>query len=132
RLRAEVSEVLGGRPATHNDLAGLPYSEQVVKEVLRVAPPAGIVTRAVVDADEIGGWSIRAGSQLFISAWVLHRDPRWFDEPLSFKPERWTADFERELPACAYLPFGRGPRSCVAGGMSTVILRLMLVTLTQK
>jgi cytochrome P450 len=131
-LRREVSEVLGPRPATHHDLAKLPYSEQVVKEVLRVAPPAGVVARRVVAADQIGGWDIRAGSQLFASAWALHRDPRWFDEPHRFKPDRWTADFEYTLPACAYLPFGRGPRSCIAGGLSMMILRLVLVTLMQK
>jgi cytochrome P450 len=132
RLRGEVVGVLQGRPATHQDLANLPYAEQVVKETLRVAPPAGVVARDVVAGDQIGGFEIRPGSQLFASAWVIHRDPRWFDEPLRFMPERWTADFERTLPACAYLPFGRGPRACIAGGMSMLILQLVLVTLTQQ
>jgi cytochrome P450 len=132
RLRREVNEVLGARQATGHDLASLPYCEQVVKETLRVAPPAGVVSRRVVADDRIAGWDIRAGSQLFASAWALHRDPRWFEDPHRFDPDRWTADFEQSLPACAYLPFGRGPRSCIAGGLSMMILRLVLVTLMQK
>jgi cytochrome P450 len=131
-LHGEATRALGGRPATHEDLVDLPYSEQVVKESLRTAPPAGVLMRIVAAEDEIGGWRIRGGSRLFISPWVTHRDPRWFDEPLRFKPERWTPDFERTLPPCAYLAFGRGSRMCIAGAMSTVILRLMLVTIIQR
>jgi cytochrome P450 len=131
-LHGEATRALGGRAATSEDLADLPYSEQVVKESLRVAPPAGALMRIVAAEDEIGGWRIRRGSRLFVSPWVTHRDPRWFDEPLRFKPERWTPDFERTLPPCAYLAFGRGARMCIAGAMSTVILRLMLVTIMQR
>jgi cytochrome P450 len=131
-LRDEISRVLQGRAATYQDLANLPYSEQVVKESLRLAPPAGVTTRLVRAEDEIGGWRVRGGSRVFSSAWVTQRDPRWFDEPLRFKPERWTAEFERTLPSGAYFPFGLGPRACIAGGLSTGILRLVLVTLTQQ
>jgi cytochrome P450 len=131
-LHSEATRSLEGRPAGYEDLANLPYSEQVVMESLRTAPPAGALMRIVDAADEIGGWKIRRGSRVFISPWVTHRDPRWFDEPLRFKPERWTADFERTLPPCAYLPFGRGSRICIAGAMSMVILRLMLVTIIQR
>jgi len=130
-LHGEATRALAGRPASYEDLANLPYSEQVVKESLRAAPPAGALMRIVAAEDEIGGWRIRRGSRLFISPWVTHRDPRWFDEPLRFKPERWTPDFERTLPPCAYLAFGRGSRMCIAGAMSMVILRLALVSIIQ-
>jgi cytochrome P450 len=62
----------------------------------------------------------------------MHRDSRYFADPLSFRPERWTPDFERKLPLCAYLPFGRGARSCVAGALSTLILQCMLASIIQR
>ena len=131
-LQKESAQVLDGRLATYEDLANLPYSELVVKESMRVAPPAGSVVRIAVGADEIGGCSIPAGSRVLFSSWVMHRDPRWFDEPLRFKPERWTPAFERGLPICAYLPFGRGPRTCIGAALAMVSLRLMIVTITQR
>lgn len=91
-----------------------------------------MLARSVASEIEIGGWKLAPGSRVFISPWVTHRDPRWFDEPLRFKPERWTPAFESTLPACVYFPFGRGQRSCIASAMSMVMLRLMLVTITQR
>ena len=131
-LHDEAAKVLEGRPVRYIDLASLPYSEKVVKEALRLVPPSGAMVRLAAGEDEIGGWRIRPGSRLLISSWVMHRDARWFDEPYSFKPERWTEEFECSLPACAYLPFGRGPRTCLGATMATLILRLMLVTIAQR
>jgi cytochrome P450 len=131
-LAEEVTRVLGDRPAQPEDLAELPYSEKIVKESLRCAPPAGALARLVAAEDTVGGWKIAAKSQVFVSSWVMHRDARYYSDPLLFKPERWTPQFERELPLCAYFPFGRGARSCVAGAMSSVMLRLMLVTIVRQ
>jgi cytochrome P450 len=131
-LHRETTEVLGRGPATYGHLDNLSFSEQVVKEALRIAPPAGAMMRSVAAEDEIGGCRIRPGSRLMISPWVTHRDARWFEQPLRFDPGRWTADFENSLPSCAYFPFGRGPRACMAGAMSLVILQLMLVTILQQ
>jgi len=131
-LHSEATEVLGGRPVRYEDLVNLPYAEQVVKESLRLVPPSGAMVRLAAGEDEIGGWRIRPGSRILMSSWVMHRDPRWFEDPYDFKPERWTTAFERSLPTCAYLPFGRGPRTCVGAPMATLILRLMLVTIAQR
>lgn len=131
-LHDEAAKVLKGRPVRYDDLVSLPYSEQVVKEALRLVPPSGAMVRLAADEDEIGGWRIRPGSRLLMSSWVMHRDARWFDEPYSFKPERWTEEFEHSLPTCAYMPFGRGPRTCLGATMATLILRLMLVTIAQR
>lgn len=131
-LSNEVDRVLGARAAQAEDLARLSYAEQVVKESLRCAPPAGALARLVAADDTVGGWTIPTNSRVFVSSWVMHRDARYYEDPLRFKPERWTPEFERGLPLCAYFPFGRGARSCVAGAMSVVVLKLMLVTIVQQ
>lgn len=130
-LSEELVRVLGERPPTAADLDELPWTERVIKETLRLAPPAGVLNRKVVEDDTLDGWLIPKGAMVFVSQWVVHRDPRFFAEPEAFKPERWTEDFERELPEFAYFPFGGGPRTCLAGAYSMLELRLLLASVMQ-
>lgn len=128
-VAAELASVIGNRDATMHDLPRLEYLGKVIKEALRLCPPAGMMFRRAVADDVIGGWPIPAGARMFVSSWVVQRDPRFFDEPLEFKPERWTPEFERALPMCAYFPFGRGPRACIGGAMGELILQSMVATI---
>ena len=106
KLAAELRDVLGGRAPTVSDLAQLTFTQQVVTEALRIYPPAwGFGREALADC-EIGGYFIPAGTTIIISPWVLHRDPRYFEHPTEFRPERWSGDFARQLPRFAYIPFG--------------------------
>ncbi len=132
QLAQEITRVLDGRSIQVDDIAGLSYAEQVVKESLRCAPPAGALARLVAKDDTVGGYTIPAKSQVFVSSWLMHRDPRFYKDPLQFRPERWTPQLERELPLCAYFPFGRGARSCLAGALSSTVLKIMLVTIMQR
>jgi cytochrome P450 len=129
---AEIASVIGDRNATMHDLPRLEFLGKVIKEALRLCPPAGMMFRRAVADDNIGGWPIPAGARMFVSSWVVQRDPRFFDEPLEFKPERWTPQFERSLPMCAYFPFGRGPRACIGGAMGELILQLMVATICAR
>ncbi len=132
RLQAEEGRaVVGSRAPAAEDLARLLYTEQVVKESLRLCPPAGVIGRRAGADDSLGGWTVTAGSRVFMSAWVVPRDPRFYEDPASFKPERWTPEFERALPACAYFPFGRGPRGCIGAGLAELIVQLVLTVVVQ-
>lgn len=131
-LSEELARVLADRPPTAADLDELPMTERIIKETLRLAPPAGVLNREVVEDDFIDGWLIPKGAMAFVSQWVVHRDPRFFTDPESFKPERWSGDFERQLPEFAYFPFGGGPRSCIAGAYSMLELRLLLASVMQR
>ena len=89
KLAAELRDVLGGRAPAASDLPRLRYAEQVVTEAMRLYPPAwGFGREALVDC-EIDGYAIPAGTTVIISPWVLHRDPRYFEGPMEFRPERW-------------------------------------------
>ncbi|MEO8033297.1 MAG: cytochrome P450 [Acidobacteriota bacterium] len=131
-LAAELQLVIGNRDPVMHDLHELHYLGMVMKEALRLCPPAGMMFRRAVAEDVIGGWTIPAGARMFVSSWVVQRDGRFFDEPLEFRPERWTPEFERALPACAYFPFGRGPRACIGGAMGELILQMMIATICRR
>ncbi len=131
RLGAELDEVLGGRPPSAADVPRLRYTDWVIRESMRLYPPAWAIGREATEDFEIGGYPTRKGTQLLVSQWVLHRDPRWFDDPDSFRPERWDNDLARRLPKGAYLPFGDGPRVCIGNHFAMMEAVLLLATLAQ-
>jgi cytochrome P450 len=132
RLAAELHEVLGGRAPTVADVPRLRYAEWVVKESMRLYPPAWSIGREAITECEIGGYHVPRGTQLWLVQWVVHRDPRWFDEPKSFRPERWDNDLARRLPRCAYFPFGDGPRICIGASFAMMEAVLILAAVIQR
>ena len=131
-FHAELDEVIGDRDPGFDDIPRLKYTEKIAKEVMRLYPPAyGLGREAVADC-EIGGYRVPAGTQVFVFQWVTQRDPRFFDDPLAFKPDRWTAEFEEQLPKYAYFPFGGGPRACVGASFAMMEMILVLATIGQR
>ena len=113
RMYDEIESVLQGRLPTLADIKRLPYTEKVFKEALRLYPPAWAVARRAIEDYTVGGYFVPAGADIFMSQYVVHRDPRIFKEPLKFDPDRWTPEFEATLSKFAYFPFGGGPRLCI-------------------
>ena len=132
KFHAELDEMLGNRDATFADLSRLNYTEQIVKESMRLYPPAYGLGREAVTGCEIGGYYVPPGAQVFMFQWATHRDARFFDEPLRFKPERWTAEFESQLPKYAYFPFGAGPRVCIGASFAMMEMILVLATIGRR
>lgn len=133
RLHAEVDGVLGGRLPGLADLPHLPYSLRVIKESMRLYPPAWVLNaREPRQPAELGGYTIPAGTQLFISPYVLHRQARFFAEPDEFQPERWTDAFEAALPRYAYMPFGGGPRICIGNSFAMMEAQLILTAMAAR
>ena len=132
RLAAELRDVLGDRPPTAADVPNLRYTEWVVRESMRLYPPAwGIAREALADC-EIGGYHVPKGTQLFMIQWLVHRDGRWFDDPEAFRPERWDNDLIKRLPRCAYFPFGDGPRICIGNHFAMMEAVLILATIARR
>jgi cytochrome P450 len=132
RLAAELDAVLQGRPPAAGDVPRLRYTEWVVKEAMRLYPPAPGIGREAVQDCEIAGYHVPRGTQLALVQWIVHRDPRWFDEPEVFQPERWDNDLARRLPRCAYFPFGDGPRVCIGNQFAMLEAVLVLAAIAQR
>ncbi len=132
KLEAEVDRVLEGRAPTADDVGQLTYCNAVIKESLRYYPVAWITRRVPLEDVEIGGYHIDKGTFVFLSPWVLHHDPRWFDQPERFMPERWLKDKAEQPMREAYIPFGGGPRVCIGNGFAMMESVLILAALVQQ
>lgn len=111
RLAAEAVEVLGQRDPEFADYAELKYAKAVFNEAMRLYPPAWVLTRNAVAADEIDGVEIAPGSLIVISPWVVHRDKTAWPDPTKFDPDRFLT--EDRIPSGAFIPFGLGNRMCI-------------------
>jgi cytochrome P450 len=132
-VRQEVHGVLGSRNATFEDIAQMKFLDRVVKETLRLRPPAiGAFMRQALEDVEIGGWRLHKGDLAGTYSWVVHRDPRWYLEPERFDPDRFLPDRFAQLPAGAYFPFGAGPRMCVGMAMATLEIQAVVAALVQR
>jgi cytochrome P450 len=132
RLAAEVDAVLGGRRPTMADLPRLARAEQAIKEAMRLYPPVYAVGREAVHDSEVGGIPVAKGTTVFMSQWVIHRDPRFYPEPHAFRPERWASEEARALPKFAYFPFGGGPRLCIGNTFAMMEAVLILAVLAGR
>jgi cytochrome P450 len=131
KLHAELEAVLAGRAPSLDDLANLRYTGHVITESMRLYPPAWGMARLAIEDAEIGGYPIPKGCGVSLSQWVVHRDPRWFDAPQEFRPERWEGDLLKRLPRFAYFPFGGGPRQCIGNNFAVMEATLLLATIAQ-
>ncbi len=131
KLREEVDQVLGGRRATLADLPNLRYTEMVVKEGMRLFPPAWGTSRELSEDVTVGGYTLPKGSPIILSFYAMHRDPRWWNEPEAFIPERFAPENEKSIPKYAYLPFGAGPRVCIGNSFAMMEAKLALATMAQ-
>ena len=132
KLSAEVDSVLNNRLPTIDDIPSLPYTEMVLKETLRLYPPAWILGRELVQDCNIGGYNFSRGTVIYLSQWAVHRSARFYNDPEQFNPDRWSNNLEQRLPRCAYFPFGAGARVCIGKAFSMMEATLILAMVVQK
>ncbi len=132
RLSAEVDAALGGRLAGVADVPRLPFTEMVIKETLRLYPPAWLLGREARADVSLGGTSVRAGTAVLIAPWVLHREASRFPDPTAFRPERWADGSTSDVGRFGYFPFGGGPRICIGASLAMLECILALATLAQR
>jgi cytochrome P450 len=132
RAQAEVDTLLAGRAPRAEDAAALPWLTATLKEAMRLYPPvAAVMTRRTTADITLGGHAVAKGSLLRITPWVIHRDPRWFDAPDQFRPERFLPDAPPP-PRGAWMPFGTGPRVCLGQHFAMLEMSLVSALLLQR
>ena len=132
RFHQELDAVLGGRPPTLDDLPNLPFTDRILTESLRLYPSIWFWSRMAFQPFALGGYDIPAGAVLAAPQLIVQRDARWFDDPLAFRPDRWTPEFRQQLPRYAYYPFGGGPRQCIGEGFAWMEAKLILAAIGQR
>ena len=110
----------------------MPFALQVLKESMRLYPPAFLLGRQAIRDTSIGGFAIRKDEIVFVSPWLIHRDPRNFEDPLRFDPDRFLPDREARLQRFAYfLPFGGGKRICIGNQFALMEGQIILSTIAR-
>ena len=132
RLYQELNSVLEGRAAAMEDIPKLKYTLQVIEESMRLFPPAWIIERHALDEDQVGGFRIKKGDEIMMSPYVMHRDPKFWKDPDTFNPDRFSEEQSKGRDRYAYYPFGGGPRFCIGSNFALLEMQLMLAILCQR
>jgi cytochrome P450 len=131
RVREEL-DASPQAPASLDDLSRWPRLRCVLQETLRLYPTAPVIARLAVADDRIAGEQIRAGEQVTVSPWVIHRHRRLWEEPTAFRPERFEGKPQAHLTGGAYLPFSLGPRICIGATFAMAEATVLLVALLSR
>ena len=132
RLEAEADEVLGGRPIAPFDHKRLPYAAAVVKETLRLSPPAFVIDKRATEDCVLGGYLIPKGTRVYPSSGMAHRKEEHFERPFEFLPERWLHPSAADLPGHAYFPYGHGFRVCLGVEHANRVMAYVLTSVAQR
>ncbi len=132
RLHAELDAVLGDRDPEPADVPHLKFARDVIAETLRLRPPAWILGRRVIRPFRLGAWELPPGSVMIASQLVTHRNPRYWQQPDDFRPERWSNGETAALPKGAYYPFGGGNRICIGESFAWTEAVLLLATIARR
>ncbi len=132
KFHEELHSVLAGRAPNVEDISRLIYTANILTESMRLYPPAWGMARLVKEPVEVAGYKLVPGNGVACAQWVVHRDPRWFDEPERFLPERWEGDLAKRIPRFAYFPFGGGPWQFIVNWFALMEATLILATIAQK
>jgi cytochrome P450 len=132
RLHAELDAMLQHRPPTAADVSRLTFTSHVIAETLRLYPTAWAIGRETLRDTQIGGQPVPKGTTVLIVPWTIQRDPRFYDAPDEFRPERWADGLAERLPRYAYLPFGGGQRVCIGSSFARLEATLVLASVAQR
>ncbi|KAG1926380.1 steroid 17-alpha-hydroxylase/17,20 lyase-like [Pimephales promelas] len=134
RVHAELDECVGpDRPPSLSDRSSLPFLDAVVCEVMRIRPVSPILIPHVAMQDtSLGGHTVPKGTRVLVNMWAIHHDPKHWDEPDTFRPERFLDSSGKRTTPASFLPFGAGPRVCVGESLARIELFLFISRLLQR
>ena len=132
QVKQEVERVLGSTPPTIDNISQLSYLGQVIDETLRMYPPIHLGSRHITEDLEFDGFVLPAGIRLMYSIYLTHHDPKYWDSPDTFDPERFSSEKKRKFAPYSYLPFGGGARNCIGTGFALVEAKVILARIIQR
>jgi len=132
KLQDEVDNGVAGDIPTFDEVGKMPFSRQVIEEALRLYPPVWLYSRTAIADDNICGYDIPAGTNIFFAPYYLHRHPDFWDEPEAFKPDRFAPEEVKKRHKFAFIPFSAGPRRCIGDYFSIVEMQIHLGTMAKK
>lgn len=132
RVREEISNVLGDRLPTSDDIPHLVATRMAIEESMRLCPPVWALAREAAQEDEIGGYHIPARSTVIVSPYVTHRHPEFWEQPEVFDPERFTPERVAQRPKGAYFPFLGGPHQCIGNEFAMLEMCLVVASVLQR
>lgn len=132
KLHDEVDNNIAGDIPTFEEVGNIPFSRQVIEEALRLYPPVWLYSRTAIADDNVCGYDIAAGTNIFFAPYYLHRHPDYWDDPEAFKPDRFLPDAVKKRHKFAFIPFSAGPRRCIGDYFSIVEMQIHLGTMAQK
>jgi cytochrome P450 len=131
-VEEELATVLGGRPPQMEDLPQLPLLKAVILETFRLYPPIWSLARSSLKEDVIQDFAVPQKSLIILHIYALHRNPKYWDRPNEFNPYRFMGEAFKQIPTFAYLPFGFGPRICIANNLGVIESMFVAATLLQQ
>jgi len=128
KVRAEVAEIAGAEPITSDNVDALIVTERVIKEAMRLYPPAPVIARRPTEAVEIAGETFPPGTEVILPIYVIHRHNKLWPDPHRFDPDRFLPDREKQIWRTQYMPFGAGARICLGMSFAMVEAKVLLAT----
>jgi len=133
---AELHAEIDGAP--FNDILGfdnlqrLVFTKQIIDETLRLYPPVWLFSRKALAEDDIGGYYVAPGTDIFMAPYFVHRHPQFWDEPEVFRPERFAPDAGRQRHKYVYFPFSMGQRRCIGEFFAVVEMQIHLSAVAKR
>jgi cytochrome P450 len=131
-MQTEADSVTADRSLGLDAAERLSFTHQVLQESLRLYPPGWLLTRRSIDADELGGFVVPPRTDVFISPYLLHRHPDFWDDPESFRPQRFAAIDAGGRHRFAYIPFAVGPRHCIGENLAMFEMLVHMQKMSQR
>jgi cytochrome P450 len=130
--RAEVLDVVGDAAISAGHLDRLDVVERILKESMRLYPPAAVLARTPKAPTELGGIAYKPGDQLVVPIWSLHRHEALWDDPGRFDPDRFLPEREAAMARLQFMPFGAGPRVCIGSGFAMAEAKVLLAEMLRS
>lgn len=131
-IQERLAREIENTPLELAALARYPYTKQVIEETLRLYPPGWLLTRRAIAADEIEGWVVPAGTEIYISPYLIQRNPEYWPSPDTFDPDRFEPSQVSARHALATIPFSAGPRNCIGEALARAEIQLHLMTIARS